>query len=220
MKQQLCSEMGGSWDVGTKKCGVPDCQTGEVLTKIPGGLNCVPASSSNVPNCDQGKILGFDSNKNPKCVDDQTGSGGATLPSCANGDMMVHDGSDFKCKKAPVDQKCGVAPNANKPYLQGFKPNGDPICVAADREPSLDVRDWQYQVQQTCAPVTVQNPSFSWVSVGGSNNYTWVGNLCSGSALTPECQRKYVAVTPQQCQVSQYTAAWSRVTSWMRCRCI
>ena len=66
MKQQLCSEMGGSWDGGTKKCGVPDCQTGEVLTKTPGGLNCVPASSSNVPNCDQGKILGFDSNKKPQ----------------------------------------------------------------------------------------------------------------------------------------------------------
>ena len=35
MKQQLCSEMGGSWDGNTKKCGVPDCQTGEVLTKTP-----------------------------------------------------------------------------------------------------------------------------------------------------------------------------------------
>ena len=84
MKQQLCSEMGGTWDGGTKKCGVPDCQTGEVLTKTPGGLNCVPSSSSNVPNCSDGQTVKYDSNGNP------TGCAPA-LPNCTQGQVVGFD---------------------------------------------------------------------------------------------------------------------------------
>ena len=75
-------------------------------------------------------------------MDDQTGGGGVSLPNCANGEMMVHDGSDFKCKKAPLDKKCPLPADPGKTLLQGFDSSGDPICVAAPTPNNIDPTDW------------------------------------------------------------------------------
>ena len=55
MKEQLCKEMGGTWNGSNKKCSVPDCSTGQALTKTSTGFACVSAGS--LPNCPNGKII-------------------------------------------------------------------------------------------------------------------------------------------------------------------
>ena len=55
MKEQLCSEMGGNWNGSNKKCSVPDCSTGQTLTKTSSGFSCIAASS--LPTCIDGKFI-------------------------------------------------------------------------------------------------------------------------------------------------------------------
>ena len=61
MKEQLCKEMGGTWNGSNKKCSVPDCSTGQALTKTSTGFACV--SPLNNKKCANDQIFkGFNSN--------------------------------------------------------------------------------------------------------------------------------------------------------------
>ena len=99
MKEQLCKEMGGTWNGSNKKCSVPDCSTGQALTKTSTGFACVSAGS--LPNCPNGKIIKRVGGT-WKCEDPPSGGRGT---------------SPLK------DKKCG-----NDEILKGFD-NGNPICV-------------------------------------------------------------------------------------------
>ena len=107
MKEQLCKEMGGTWNGSNKKCSVPDCSTGQALTKTSTGFACVSAGS--LPNCPNGKIIKRVGGT-WKCEDPPSGGGGV---------------SPLK------DKKC----TGNK-IFRGFD-NGNPICVTGCSDPKV-----------------------------------------------------------------------------------
>ena len=158
MKEQLCSEMGGNWNGSNKKCSVPDCSTGQVLTKTATGFTCVAASS--LPTCIDGKFI-----KRVggiwKCEDPPST---ASLPNCQNGKIIKRDGGIWKCVNPPTGGGSGVKVNARTcqsgKVVTGISASGDAVCTAMSSGSSpLGVHENCYPAKFCLCTANHANPS-------------------------------------------------------------
>ena len=125
MKEQLCKEMGGTWNGSNKKCSVPDCSTGQALTKTSTGFACVSAGS--LPNCPNGKII-----KRVggiwKCEDPPSGGGSPfDALNCNNTHTIGFDSSGVPLCVPKVSVKEITCDQAEK-YLQ--------LSLCCERDPA------------------------------------------------------------------------------------
>ena len=158
MKEQICKEMGGTWNGSNKKCSVPDCSTGQALTKTSTGLACVSAGS--LPSCQNGKIIKRVGGT-WKCEDPPTGGGGASPlkdKKCGNGEILVgFDSGNPVCVKGCTDPK----------VLRGFENdnNGNPVPVCVSRiggEPHF-LKPWNKNANDCVRPPN------GWLYVAGNH---------------------------------------------------
>ena len=199
MKEQICTEMGGTWNTGAKSCSVPDCPTGEVLTKVGGDFRCIADQSGAAPpDCSAGEVLtktggafscvptssvankacpageyleGFDSGGSKICK--TLPSGGATPPDCSAGEALTKSAGMFSC--------VAIGSTSSSPP-SGVTPPPAPACRVMYRKGHAgrpgSICAYPFSNENGVPSRTIISYTTACDSAPGIGGYCWSVNCC------------------------------------------
>ena len=137
VKEEICDEMGGTWNGTTGKCVPADpvankgCSGGRAITGFDSGGNPVCAFPHANRRCPTGTVRGFDNNGTAECVahkDVVKGMG------CADGEAIVFDAGEPKCAALSASPGPVTPPSNPGPVTPPSNPtptsNPQPACPA------------------------------------------------------------------------------------------